>query len=103
MPRLKFSPASIADLARLREFLITKNEKAAEKAKQEIISRIEALPQMPEAHRPVEGQPFLRDLIIKFGASGYIARYHYQRGGDIHILRIRHQREAGFDDGGVGS
>jgi plasmid stabilization system protein ParE len=98
MPRLKFSPASITDLARLREFLAAKNEAAADKAKQEIIGRIEALPHMPEAHRPVEGLPFLRDLVIKFGASGYIARYRYERGSDILILRIRHQREAGFDE-----
>jgi len=98
MPRINFSPQAIQDLIRLREYLASKSEAAAEKAKTEIISKIKSLPAMPEAHKPVPDHPMLRDLIIKFGASGYVARYWYERGSDILILRIRHQREAGFAD-----
>ena len=37
--------------------------------------------------------PFHRELVIKFGARGYVARYRYERGGDVVVLLVRHQRE----------
>ena len=98
MPQIIFTQAAVDDLVRLRAFLLTKSEGAAEKAKGEIIGAIKKLATTPEGHRPVEGQKNLRDLIFKFGASGYIARYHYERDGNIVILRIRHQKETGFSE-----
>lgn len=32
-------------------------------------------------------------MVIKFGTTGYVARYHYQKGGDVVVLFIKHQRE----------
>lgn len=37
--------------------------------------------------------PYHRELVIEFGNRGYIPRYYYQPGGDILILRIKHQLE----------
>ncbi len=34
-----------------------------------------------------------REIIIDFGDSGYIARFRYETGGDIFIVRIKHQLE----------
>jgi len=49
--------------------------------------------------RPVAGlSREFREWIIDFGASGYIARYHYDGGEFLDILAIRHAREAGFVD-----
>lgn len=93
MPRLIFSQDSIADLQRLHEFLASKNTAASERAKQKILADLKALPQFPEAHRPVQGMAHHRELVIKFGSYGYIARYQYERGGDVVVLRIWHQRE----------
>jgi plasmid stabilization system protein ParE len=93
MPRLIFTPEALDDLVRLRHFLTSKNINAANKAKAEIVKCLKTLPLRPEAYRPVVDQPFLRDMVIEFGGYGYVARYHYKRGGDIIILRIRHQRE----------
>ena len=42
--------------------------------------------------------PYHREVVIKFAALGYVARYRYAPGGDIVVLRIRHQRESGFPD-----
>jgi plasmid stabilization system protein ParE len=97
MPQVIYTQHSLDDLIRLRAFLLEKSVAAADKARGTIRSNIKKLPSAPEAHRPVPSHPYLRDLIIGFGATGYIARYHYQRGSDIYILRIRHQLEAGFD------
>ena len=40
-----------------------------------------------------------RELVITYGASGYLALYRYDsKPGVVRILRIRHQREAGYRD-----
>jgi len=47
--------------------------------------------------RPLEDEPDLRELIISFGDSGYVALYHYEHQTDsILILAFRHQKEAGY-------
>jgi hypothetical protein len=41
----------------------------------------------------------LRELVISYGKSGYIALYSYESSDDVAlILAIRHQREAGFEE-----
>ena len=98
MPPLRFSPQAIEDLIRLRNFLAEKSISAANRAIDTIAAKIENLPSRPEGFKPVEDYPELRDMIIKFGAGSYIARYRYVRGNDIVILRIRHGREDAFTD-----
>ena len=93
MPRLIFTQDSIADLQRLKEFLAAKNSAASDRAKQKILTDLRALLHFPEAHRPVPDLLNQRDLVIKFGSYGYVARYNYERGADVVILRIWHQRE----------
>ena len=40
-----------------------------------------------------------RELVISRGRSGYVAMYRFDSANDIVlVLRIRHQREAGFTD-----
>jgi plasmid stabilization system protein ParE len=38
----------------------------------------------------------LREAIIDFGSSGYIARFRHLPGDDILIARIKHQKEDDF-------
>lgn len=98
MPHLIFTPTSLDDLDRVDRFLESKNPAAASKARQLIFDRLSSLPTMPMAHRPVPRRLNQRDLIIPFGASGYIVRFGYEPGGDITILRMWHQKESGFED-----
>ena len=52
----------------------------------------------PEMGRPFGPNPDLRELVIAFGDSGYVALYRYERDDDaIYILAFRHQREAGYE------
>lgn len=44
-------------------------------------------------HQYMHILPHFREVIIDFGAAGYIARFRYENGGDIYIVRIKHQRE----------
>lgn len=51
----------------------------------------------PDIGRPFSDQPELRELIIPFGAAGYIALYRYEPADDaVYILAFRHQKEAGY-------
>ncbi len=70
-----------------------KNPQASRRAAQAIKDGIKNLALQPEGYRPIENMPYHRELIIEFGGSGYIARYYYQAGGDVLILRIKHQLE----------
>jgi len=36
---------------------------------------------------------FLRELIIAFGASGYVALFEIDDGKTVTVLAVRHQRE----------
>ena len=51
----------------------------------------------PERFRPLEGRIYLREAIIDFGSSGYIARFRHLPNGDILIARIKHQKEDDFN------
>lgn len=58
------------------------------------ISRLESF---PEIGRPNHERPELRELLIQFGDSGYIALYRFEASDDaVYILAFRHQKEAGW-------
>ena len=51
----------------------------------------------PEIGRPFPGEPGLRELIIGFGDSGYVALYRFEPSDDaVYVLAFRHQKEAGY-------
>ncbi len=50
----------------------------------------------PEIERPRADLSALRELIIGFGESGYIALYSFDASIDtVTVLAFRHQKEAG--------
>lgn len=97
MPQLTFTPAAIRDLERLRNFLRPKNPEASRRAGDAIRQGVKLLAEHPQAGRPVEGLPApFREWLIEFGDSGYVLRYRLTE-EQVVILRLRHQREAGYD------
>ncbi|MFS2139169.1 type II toxin-antitoxin system RelE/ParE family toxin [Duganella sp. Dugasp56] len=96
MPQVRFAPAALRDLERLREFLREKNPTAAKRAAATIIKAIQVLGQQPQIGRPApEMDAAYRELLIDFGDSGYIALYRYE-GDSVTVLALRHQKEAGY-------
>lgn len=96
MPQIRFAPAAIRDLERLRDFLRGKNPTAAKNASKTILEALKVLGQQPMIGRPIEDLPEeFRDLVIDFGDSGYVARYRLDA-EFVVILAVRHQRELGF-------
>jgi len=89
-----FSPDAVDDVARLRSFLNEISVDAARRAMAAILTAIERLDEFPELGKPTEDAE-IRQIIIRFGASGYIVRYTIiAQTHDILITRIWHGREA---------
>ena len=89
-----FTPDALADVERLRAFLDQANPGAAKRAVAAILMAIERLQEFPDLGMPTV-DPEIRQIVIRFGASGYIARYAVlAETGDIVVTRIWHGREA---------
>jgi plasmid stabilization system protein ParE len=98
VPRLIVTPAAAGGLQRCRLFLTHKNRNAAVRAGQAIERALGLLEGSPEAGRPFALDPELRELVIAFGESGYVALYRYEPDNDaVYVLAFRHQREAGYE------
>lgn len=96
MPQVKFAPAALNDLSRLREFLRLKNPAAAKRAAVAITRSVQLLGQYPQIGRPAEEMDIeYRELLIDFGDSGYVALYRYEV-DVVTVLSLRHQRESGY-------
>lgn len=96
MPQVRYAPAALRDLLRLREFLRPKNPAAARRAGEAIVNAIKVLGQQPQIGRPVEELPMeYREWLIDFGESGYVALYRFDS-NEITILAIRPQCEIGY-------
>lgn len=89
-----FSPDALTDVERLRTFLDQANPGAAGRAMLAILMAIERLQEFPHLGMTTEDAD-IRQLVIRFGASGYIVRYAVlAEAGDILVTRIWHGREA---------
>ena len=96
MPHLIWAPTALLDIQRLYRFLAEKNIDAAKSAVQAIRGSVKVLATQPEIGRPAaDMDPEYREWIIEFGASGYIALYHYE-GQAAVIVAVRHQKEVAY-------
>jgi plasmid stabilization system protein ParE len=90
-----YSARAVEHIERALQFLRGKNPDAAMPAVMAIQSAVDTLAAHPLIGRRVEGQ--LRELVISYGQTGYVALYRYLIGRDVvRILAIRHHRELGF-------
>ncbi|MEQ1881030.1 MAG: type II toxin-antitoxin system RelE/ParE family toxin [Burkholderiales bacterium] len=98
MTRIVYSSRALDDLTRLFQFIAGQDPKAAAASVAAIRSAVEMLPQHPYAGRRVENaQRDIRELVISFGKTGYVALYRYLPvKGEVRVLALRHQRELDF-------
>ncbi len=95
MARVHLGEAAFADLVRLEEFVWRLSDPGAYALLAFILDALQVLTHQPGIGRPVEGA--LRELIIKRGHSGYLAKYEYDAPTDrVRVLRVRDQRQAGY-------
>jgi addiction module RelE/StbE family toxin len=95
MAQVVYARHAFADLERLADFLIKEAPQAAITAIDVIREGIGILQRHPLIGRACEAG--LRELVISYGKSGYLALYSYEQKQDVVlVLAIRHQREAGY-------
>ncbi len=97
MPRVIITQTARLGLDRCRCFLTVRNSQAARRAGQVIDRQFALLWTHPDIGRPFAEAPELRELVIGFGASGYVALYRHEAAADaVYVLAFRHQKEAGY-------
>ena len=97
MPRVIVTEGAAQGLERCRKFLATNAPQAAFRAAQAIGRQFLLLETSPDIGRPFPELPELRELVIAFGDSGYLALYRHELAIDtVYILTFRHQKEAGY-------
>ncbi len=80
---------------RLGEHLIAHSPSDASDMLARVHAALALLADHPEIGRRAD--TFRRELVIARGAAGYVALYRFDPSRDVvRILRIRHQREAGY-------
>jgi len=88
---------AVAGLVRCRQFLSARDQTTALKAARVIEQQFRRLETDPETGRPVENHQELRELIVTFGQTGYVALYHYYAAADIALVpAFLHQKEVGY-------
>jgi plasmid stabilization system protein ParE len=96
---VRFTEEAEADLLRLYAHLVEHDPDGdlAERALEHIAKGIEVLKLFPWSCRKASADnPYLRELIIAFGASGYLALFEIEPGGIVTVLAVRHQRESDY-------
>lgn len=94
---LRFTSAAKVDLERLLVFLAETDLALALRAYDAIDRAWPLLRDFPFSCRTVDASnPFLRELIISFGNSGYVALFEIDDADTVTVLAVRHQREEDY-------
>lgn len=97
MARVVYSPNALANLERALAFLRESAPVAAPAAVEAIQTAVAILDRHPLIGRVVTAE--LRELVISFGRTGYVALYRFVASRDeVRILAIRHQRELDYPE-----
>ncbi len=97
--QVRYTKAARDDLLRLFDFLLDRARTAedfdlAQRAIDTVTEEVEGhLSRNPFIFRKAGQSPFLRELVVAFGSSGYVALYEIQDAKTVSILAVRHQLE----------
>ena len=98
--RVRLTLEAQDDLERLFDFVLERelardsgDLALAEQALASIRSGLATLRTSPFTCRKAGQSPFLRELIIPFGRSGYVALFEIEDAANVVVLAVRHQLE----------
>lgn len=99
--RVRLTPQAQADLERLFDFVLERelaregggDLDLAQRALDAIHAGIQTLRSSPFTCRKAAASPFLRELVISFGHTGYVALFEVLDQAEVAIAAVRHQRE----------
>ena len=95
---VRYSAGARDDLIRLYQHLLDRAStvealEVAERALNAITMAVDSLARSPFIYRKAGQSPFLRELLIPFGHSGYVALFEIEDASTVTILAVRHQLE----------
>ena len=99
---VRFSPSAEDDLDRLFDFLLDRAktvedldlaQAAIDAVRSAVMHRLAVT---PYSFRKAGRSSTRRELIIPFGATGYVALYEITSGSSVLVLAMRHQREEDY-------
>jgi plasmid stabilization system protein ParE len=94
---VRYTRRAREDIKRLYRFLLQKDVRAAELALARIRDGLKILEEFPfTCRKATADNPFLRELIIPFGAAGYVLLFEIEDDTHVTILAARHQREEDY-------
>lgn len=92
--QVRYTKAAKEDLLRLYKFLVENDLEAASSALEAIRKSVSLLQDFPfTCRKATHEDPFLREMVISFGAGGYVALFEIEAESVVTILAVRHQRE----------
>ena len=98
--RVRLTVEAADDLEQLFEFVLQRefgrhdgDLDAAGRALEAVKNGIATLRQSPFTCRKVGTSPFIRELIIPFGRSGYVALFEIVDHENVVVVAVRHQLE----------
>ena len=98
-----FSPEAQDDLERLFDYVLERELNSATgdldipaRAIKSIQHACQLLAHSPFSCRKAGHSPFIRELIISFGSSGYVAMFEIRDSNQVIIGAIRHQHESDY-------
>lgn len=95
--KVRFTEEALADIEQLYEFAVARDDgdwTTAERTLEAIRSGVVLLGSSPfSCRKAAPDNTFLRELIIAFGASGYVALFEIDDAKTVSVLAVRHQRE----------
>ena len=101
--RVRLTRKAEAVLERLFDFVLERelacdggDLELAEQALVAIRAGIATLKSSPFTCRKAGQSPFLRELVISFGRSGYVALFEIVGSTDVVVCAVRHQHEDDF-------
>lgn len=95
--QVRYTKGAKEDIVRLYGFLIEQDLTAARKALDAIRKGIEFLQDFPfTCRKAASGNSLFREMIIPFGARGYVVLFEIESNSVVTILSIRHQREEDY-------
>jgi plasmid stabilization system protein ParE len=95
--RVRYTRGARVDLQRLYGFLLEHDLQAARRAREAIGKSVEFLRDFPfSCRKATPDNPFWREMVIPFGAGGYVVLFEIEGNETVTILAIRHQREEDY-------
>ena len=93
---VRYTEAALTDLRRLMDFVEATDSVLADRALDAIVRASALLESFPFTCRKASpDNPFLRELVVSFGATGYVALFDIA-GSQVTIAALRYQREDDF-------